>query len=194
MFQVQVKTPIVPARAERHARSHSSSSVSNLKGKSWFLFSSSSSSATTPPPQKPNKFAMTVLNLVRDLVPGSLQPPASYRACNSHNVSISEILQEKFIESHSPLYWAIVKRRQPDAHDDLGDPTEPDLLDALIRQLLHWPVALSCLHPIEAKDTASVRVWSVLFRHDEEGFPLLARQKWMFSATRRVSPLLAVLK
>jgi len=77
---------------------------------------------------------MTVLNLVRDLVPGRLQPPASYRACNSHNVSISEILQEKFIESHSSLYWAIVKRRQPDAHDDLGDPTEPDLLDALIRQ------------------------------------------------------------
>ena len=135
--------PIVPAPGRGHVRSHSSSSVSSLKGKSWFSFSSSSSSVATQPSRKPNnEIRMTVLNLVRDLVlEHSSGSPAALgilqscaEACNSHCVSLSDILQEKFIEGHSPLYWAIVKRRQPDTYEELDDTTMPDLLDALIKQ------------------------------------------------------------
>jgi len=133
--------PIIPAGPGRgHVRSHSSSSVSSLKGKSWFSFSSP---VAAPPSRKPNnEVRMTVLNLVRDLVlDHSSGSPAALgilqscaEACNSHSVSLSDILQERFIENHSPLYWAIVKRQQPDAYEELDDTTLPDLLDALIKQ------------------------------------------------------------
>jgi hypothetical protein len=104
----------------------------------WFPFSSSS--VTTPPSRKSNnEVRTTVLHLVRDLVlEHSSGSPAALgilqscaEACNSHNVSLSDILQEKFIESHSPLYWAIVKRRQLETTEDL---TDPDLLDALLKR------------------------------------------------------------
>jgi len=127
-----------PARG--HTRSLSSSSASSLKSKkSWFSFSGSSTTSTST--RKPNEVRTTVLNLVRDLVQvhssgspaalGILQSCAE--ACTSHSVQLSEILQDKFIESHSPLYWAIVKRRQPDSHEDIYDANEPDLLDGLLK-------------------------------------------------------------
>ena len=133
--------PIIPAKAGRgHVRS---SSVSSLKAKSWFSFSSPSSSVATSASRKPNnEVRTTVLNLVRDLVlEHSSGSPAALgilqscaEACNSHSVSLSDILQEKFIEGHSPLYWAIVKGQQSDTHEELDNTTIPDLLDALIKQ------------------------------------------------------------
>ena len=121
-----------------HTRSLSSSSMSNFRAMNWFPFSSASVAPLAPN----NEVRTTVLNLVRDLVQehssgspaalGILQSCAE--ACNSHSVSLAEILQDKFIESHSPLYWAIVKRRQRDLHEDANDPAEPDLLDALLKQ------------------------------------------------------------
>lgn len=125
-----------------HARSLSSSTMQNFRD--WFPFSSSAPVASTLAPVRKsnNEVRTTVLNLVRDLVQehGSGSPAAlgilqsCAEACNSHSVSLAEILQDKFIESHSPLYWAIVKSRQPDLHEDTNDPAEPDLLDALLRQ------------------------------------------------------------
>jgi hypothetical protein len=120
-----------------HTRSLSSSSVASLKGKkSWFKFSSptpSSSSRTL------NEVRTTVLGLVRDLVqehssgsPAALGILSSCaEACSSHTISLSAILQEKFIESHSPLYWAIVKRPKPNSPIQ-DQPEEPDLVGALI--------------------------------------------------------------
>ncbi|KAF9524748.1 hypothetical protein CPB83DRAFT_838741 [Crepidotus variabilis] len=131
-----------------HTRSLSSSSVpsvSSLKGKkSWFGFSSSTTPAQTT--RKPNsEIRTTVLNLVRDLVQEhSSGSPAALgilqscsEACTAHGVSLSTILQDKFIESHSPLYWAIVKRRQPDSSEDADtrqDHQPMELLDALLKQ------------------------------------------------------------
>jgi hypothetical protein len=80
----------------------------------------------------------TVLGLVKDLVrehhsdssapAGILQSCAA--ACEGRSLFLSSILQEKSIENHTPLYWAIVKRR-PDEHVD-EKAQIPDLLIALL--------------------------------------------------------------
>ena len=112
-----------------HTRSPSSSSLvgASAKGKKsggWFSFSSSASSSS----KTPHEVRSTVLGLVRDLVQdhssgspaalGILQSCAD--ACTSHSVSFSAILQEKFIENHTPLYWAIVKRINGPSEEDEG--------------------------------------------------------------------------
>lgn len=111
----------------------SPSSSSNLKGKgrannSWFNFNAS---RTT------REVRTTVLGLVRDLVReqdsnsrASLSILESCaEACSGYSLSLSTLLQEKSIEGHSPLYWAIVKR-PPDGDED--EFAIPDLLTALI--------------------------------------------------------------
>jgi len=51
-------------------------------------------------------------------------------ACTAHSLSLPSLLQEKFIEGHTPLYWAIIKR-PPDS--DADESTQvPDLLTALL--------------------------------------------------------------
>lgn len=143
--------PILPRRGG-HVRSQSSSSVSSLKGMSWFPFSSSSTIATTPNRKPNNEVRSTVLNLVRDLVleHHSSSPAASgilqscAEACQSHSLSLSDILKERFIEGHSPLYWAIVKRQEPETPEE---PVYPDLLDTLLKQSA----------PLEAGTVAELR-------------------------------------
>ncbi|KAJ2917681.1 hypothetical protein MD484_g2713, partial [Candolleomyces efflorescens] len=109
----------------------------------------SSSGGCAPPHGKPSWFNFTasrtekdvkttVLGLVRDLVrehhsdssapAGILQSCAA--ACEAHSLSLATILQEKSIEGHTPLYWAIVKRK-PD-EELLEDSTIPDMLIALL--------------------------------------------------------------
>ncbi|KAF9463992.1 hypothetical protein BDZ94DRAFT_1257331 [Collybia nuda] len=47
--------------------------------------------------------------------------------CSGESLSLAYVLQEHFIEDHTPLYWAIIKR-------DEGDPiTDPDLFTILLR-------------------------------------------------------------
>lgn len=133
-----------------HTRSHSSSSVSNVKEKKstgWFGFSSSASSSKTP-----HEVRSTVLGLVRDLVQdhssgspaalGILQSCAD--ACTSHSVSFSAILQENFIENHTPLYWAIVKRTNRSSEDDGGGGGGgSEMKDDLVSTLLSYISPLS---------------------------------------------------
>ncbi|KAK0446087.1 hypothetical protein EV421DRAFT_247945 [Armillaria borealis] len=76
----------------------------------------------------------TITSLIRDLV----RPPNSSLACNeilsscaeacaSYSLSLSSILQEKFCEGHTPLYWAIInKPRQTEEESE-------ELLSALLR-------------------------------------------------------------
>jgi len=143
-----ISSPPLPFRGigsiqKSHTKSPSSSSVSSLKAKNsgWFSF-------TSPvPSKKPHEVRTTVLGLVRDLVQdhssgspaalGILQSCAD--ACTSHSVSFSSILQEKFIENHTPLYWAIVKRaRGPSGDDDEegeGSETNNVLITALLSHI-----------------------------------------------------------
>ncbi|KAF8161651.1 hypothetical protein B0H34DRAFT_796403 [Crassisporium funariophilum] len=109
-------------------------SPTNNKGKvkatNWFNFTASRTS---------REVRSTVLGLVRDLVQehicnfsaasGILQSCAD--ACAAQSVSLSSILQERSIENHTPLYWAIVKRL-PDEHQDVEASQGPDLMSALL--------------------------------------------------------------
>ena len=108
----------------------SSSNKFNGRTTNWFNFSAS---RTT------REVRNTVLGLIRDLVQeqyssfpaatGILRSCAD--ACTNHSLSLSSILQEKSIENHTPLYWAIVKRL-PDEHHQVEDASGPDLLSALL--------------------------------------------------------------
>ncbi|KAJ7504306.1 hypothetical protein B0H11DRAFT_1710234 [Mycena galericulata] len=51
------------------------------------------------------------------------------QACSTNNLSISAVLQEKSVENHTPLYWAIIKR-PPESTEEDGQ--HPDLLTALL--------------------------------------------------------------
>jgi hypothetical protein len=51
------------------------------------------------------------------------------RICSDSSVSLSFLLQEYFIEDHTPLYWAIVKRDEGE-NDSIND---PDLLTILMK-------------------------------------------------------------
>ncbi|KAF9524749.1 hypothetical protein CPB83DRAFT_773328 [Crepidotus variabilis] len=117
----QVSSPTSPLRSDKgKARA-----VNN-----WFNFAANRTN---------REVRTTVLGLVRDLVQEHISgSPAAIGilkscadACNTHEVSLSEILQTKFIEEHTPFYWAIVKRL-PDGHQDIEDSQGPDLLSALI--------------------------------------------------------------
>lgn len=99
-------------------------------GVNWFRFNSAETRTA-------REVRNTVLGLVRDLIQehniaaaaGILQSCSD--ACASRDLSLSSILQEKSIENHTPLYWAIVKR-PPDEHHEVEDTQGVDLLTALI--------------------------------------------------------------
>ncbi|KAF8963166.1 hypothetical protein BDZ97DRAFT_1822112 [Flammula alnicola] len=114
--------PPLPLKSPSLSSSSSSGpSPTNNKGKgragNWFTFTAS------PQERTMREVRTTVLGLVRDLIQehisnspaaaGILQSCAD--ACASHSISFSSLLQEKSIENHTPLYWAIVKRL-PDEH------------------------------------------------------------------------------
>lgn len=93
----------------------------------------------------------TVLGLVRDLVrrpasaPGSGNVTAALgvlescvQACEKHDVSLSSILQQKSIEGHTPLYWAIVNRPTPREEEE----DEERGSDAVLFRLLAYTAPL----------------------------------------------------
>ena len=120
----ELQTPLSSASFSPVARSPPSQKWKG-KANTWFSFTTS---RTT------REVHATVLRLVRDLVreqsntgEASLSILESCaEACAGNSLSLSTLLQEKSIEEHTPLYWAIVKR-PPD-----GDSTISDLLTSLI--------------------------------------------------------------
>lgn len=77
-------------------------------GRSWFPFGQAARAA--------QEVKQTVLNLLRDVVKVPEQDAAlsilanCEEACTAHNLSFSSILQDRSLEGHSTLYWAIIKR------------------------------------------------------------------------------------
>ncbi|KAJ4477237.1 hypothetical protein J3R30DRAFT_3483472 [Lentinula aciculospora] len=96
---------------------------------SWWSFGSS---------QTAREIRTTVLGIVRDLVKvksGNAVAAQSIlescaEACSGYSLSLSSLLQEKSIESHTPLYWAIINR-PPDKSDEAMNGTS-DLLTTLL--------------------------------------------------------------
>ncbi|KAK0236265.1 hypothetical protein EDD85DRAFT_635775 [Armillaria nabsnona] len=104
----------------------------------------------------------TITSLIQDLV----RPPNSSLACNeilsscaeacaSYSRSLSSILQEKFCEGHTPLYWAIInKPRQTEEESE-------ELLSALLR----YSVPLTPTTISELRLACLVTSDQNLFRH-----------------------------
>ncbi|TFK25382.1 hypothetical protein FA15DRAFT_617912 [Coprinopsis marcescibilis] len=124
------RTPTSPASSTYHGYgSGALSPKGKAKAVNWFNFTATRTS---------REVRNTVLGLVRDLVrehhadsaapAGILSSCAG--ACAAYDLAISDILQEKSIENHTPLYWAIVKRK-PDELQDEGTQI-PDLIIALL--------------------------------------------------------------
>ena len=109
-------SPCLPLTAKR----------STSKGKSrWFPFGQAARTA--------QEVKHTVLALVRDVVRVP-EPSAAIsilkncaEACVTHDLSFSAVLQEKSVEGHTPIYWAIVKRPAEPVR-----PTDPDLVTVLL--------------------------------------------------------------
>ena len=107
-------------------------SSNKVKGQTtyWFNFATSRTA---------REVRNTVLGLVHDLVQeqySSFPAAASILrscadACATHSLSFSSVLQEKSIENHTPIYWAIVTRL-PDEHYLVEDASGPDLISALL--------------------------------------------------------------
>lgn len=122
----------------------------------WFPFGQAARTA--------KEVRATVLGLVRDLV--KLESPASTailkscsEACKVHGISLSSILQEKFIEGHTALYWAIVKRPP--------EPSGPDDSDALTGML-------ALAEPLSAATISDIRL-ACLVSSDQDLFQQLRR-------------------
>lgn len=76
----------------------------------------------------------TVVDLLRDLVKQTQSDASSIvlescvEACRTYDLSFSSILQERSIEGHSPLYWAVINRPS-----EPPNPETRDFLTALLR-------------------------------------------------------------
>ena len=101
----------------------------------WYNLHEASSSVS----RAPSETQRTIESLLREIVEklcsdlqSSLAILSSCEgACETLGLSFSDIIQRKFIEGHSPVYWAIVKRL-PDDHHEAQVAKGPDLLSAFI--------------------------------------------------------------
>ena len=102
----------------------------------------------------------TVKGLVRDMVQGSSPVRSSASAalgvlescaaaCSAHSISFARILQERSIEHHAPMYWAIVSRPPYNEGPSKVDNREDDAF--LVELVAHAaPLALSSVSELRA--------------------------------------------
>ncbi|KIK63062.1 hypothetical protein GYMLUDRAFT_222859 [Collybiopsis luxurians FD-317 M1] len=116
--------------------SYSSKGKGKAPASSWWSFGTS---------QTTREIRSTVLGIVRDLVKvknGNSTAAQSIlescaEACSGYSLSFSLLLQEKSIESHTPLYWAIVNRPPEQNNDGSGE------INDLLLHLLSYTAPLS---------------------------------------------------
>ncbi|OJT12098.1 hypothetical protein TRAPUB_11361, partial [Trametes pubescens] len=135
---VPLKSPVTPTTRSAGKRPSSS----------WFNFG--------PAARASKEVRATIQGLIRDLVKqtdpqgalGVLESCAD--ACRSFDLAISALLQERTIEGHTPLYWAIINR--PAESSESAPSDEPDMVTALLSHAAPLSDAtvdelrLACLH------------------------------------------------
>ncbi|THU96105.1 hypothetical protein K435DRAFT_778699 [Dendrothele bispora CBS 962.96] len=203
-FQPDVKRPLdaQSSSSSSHAPTTPTSpplSAGSYKGKGKAPASSSSSNSWwngfgyLSMSQNARQVRTTVLSIIKDLVRGSETTggggggghdyaaarsilESCSEACAGYSLSLAELLQEKSIEEHTPLYWAIVnrppedhrRRRQRDGRgqgEQQGQDEEagsPDLLTCL----------LSFTAPLQPSTVSEVRL-ACLLTSDQELFKRL---------------------
>ncbi|KAL1744552.1 hypothetical protein HDZ31DRAFT_38376 [Schizophyllum fasciatum] len=104
----------------------------------------------------------TVKALIQDII--VLQsPPEACRgilqscadSCKAYDLPLHSILQERYMEEHTPLYWAIVKRAEEHGHGD-KPPAEDDPGDIPM-------ILLALAAPLTADTIADIRQACVVF-------------------------------
>ena len=109
----------IPLRSKRAASA-------KTKGPSyWFNFG---------PSKTKKEVNSTILNLIRDLVKQTSSSAGASgildscaEACEGYDISFSSLLQQRSIEGHTPIYWAIIKRPS-----EPPNPEDYDLVTALL--------------------------------------------------------------
>ncbi|KAL5519679.1 hypothetical protein ACEPAH_1362 [Sanghuangporus vaninii] len=114
----------------------------------------------------------TVRGLMRDVVQGSSPVRSSASAalgvlesraaaCSAHSISFARILQERSIEHHAPLYWAIVSRPPGNEGPSKVDNREDD---AFLVELLAYAAPLTPISVSELRAACLVVSNNVLFQ------------------------------
>ncbi|EJD03581.1 uncharacterized protein FOMMEDRAFT_27528 [Fomitiporia mediterranea MF3/22] len=162
-------TSLLRPRTLRSAPPTGPRGISNTTSPSAPFLPDKSLSIERPPPARRDKLepgpltpktqadvCETVCGLIRDVVQGSSSVRSSAldaiavldscaAACASHQLSLARILQEKSIEGHAPLYWAIVSRPISNEGPRKGDHREDDafLVSLITRASPLRPIAVS---------------------------------------------------
>lgn len=198
-----------PARTSQLSRPQAATPPSSS---SWFnlgVFGSSSqcapspSAAQSPTPKSQADVRTTVQELVRDLVTSASTNGVTWAenetasfgvldscaaACARQHVSLSSILQERSIEGHTPLYWAIIKRpvrRAPHREIILDEVSQdPPEEDAVIWKLLSLSAPLTSYTLFEMRQACLATHSNDLLqqlRRSSLAFPLSGSEKMLLS-------------
>lgn len=198
-----------PARTGQLSRPQAATPPSSS---SWFnlgVFGSSTqcapspSAAQSPTPKSQADVRTTVQELVRDLVTSASTNGVTWAenatasfgvldscaaACARQHVSLSSILQERSIEGHTPLYWAIIKRpvRCASHRESILDEVsqEPPEEDAVIWKLLSLSAPLTSYTLFEMRQACLATHSNGLLqqlRRSSLAFPLSGSEKMLLS-------------
>ncbi|KAL5494548.1 hypothetical protein ACEPAI_9 [Sanghuangporus weigelae] len=152
------------------------------------------SSSIPPSAKAQTDVRETVRGLLRDVVQGSSPVRSSASAalgvlescataCSTHSISFARILQERSIEHHAPLYWAIVSRPPGNEGPSKVDNREDD---AFLVELLAYAVPLAPFSVDELRAACLVVSNNVLFqrlRSVPGALPLSGTDRMLLSST-----------
>jgi hypothetical protein len=119
----KTRDPVVPESFAQSSSNRNTSPAMTPHSDSfrWFHFGKSKTTQQT--------VHSTISNLLRDVVKQKFPTTSSVsdvleslsETCHSYGISFSSLLQQKSIENHTPMFWAIILRRpsQQSSPDDL---------------------------------------------------------------------------
>ncbi|KAL1706082.1 hypothetical protein EV121DRAFT_289758 [Schizophyllum commune] len=168
-----------PPASEKPSVPHASSSSSSYPTHVHSPKPSASSSSSKPsfasplfgllPSKSSREVRTTVKALIQDIIVQQ-SPPEACRgilqscaeSCKAYDIPLHSILQERYMEEHTPLYWAIVKRaeeRQTSPTSPSSSPPTPDPSDPSDTTL----ILLALAAPLTADTIADIRAACLVF-------------------------------
>ncbi|KAL1717482.1 hypothetical protein EV715DRAFT_274179 [Schizophyllum commune] len=168
-----------PSASEKPSVPHANSSTSSHPTPVHSPKLSASSSSSKPsfasplfgllPSKSSREVRTTVKALIQDIIVQQ-SPPEACRgilqscaeSCKSYEIPLHSILQERYMEERTPLYWAIVKRaeeRQASSSSSLSSPPTPDPSDPSDTTL----ILLALAAPLTADTITDIRAACLVF-------------------------------
>ncbi|KAL1729265.1 hypothetical protein EV714DRAFT_213350 [Schizophyllum commune] len=168
------KPPASEKPSVPHAGSSSSSYPTPVQSPKASTSSSSKPSFASPlfgllPSKSSREVRTTVKALIQDIIVQQ-SPPEACRgilqscaeSCKAYDIPLHSILQERYMEEHTPLYWAIVKRaeeRQASSTSPTSSPPTIDPSDPSDTTL----ILLALAAPLTADTIADIRAACLVF-------------------------------